>query len=406
MNMVMKRWNWLLGAILLLCTFSAGYFLRPAISCKGCGVGGDSALPAHPGPWGMLYYTPLSISAPDELLPVRSLEARAPRWQFNGLTAGELTHTLMAFGLTAEECGRILNPANIQLLKGGVVVTPRREDVIALNPQVRREVYKYLARFQENAINYAFIPAEVAEQRMANCGVSPATIALTRQWSCPYGRYLIYFSFPCMLSSIPDYEDKVRLMKAMSMQSTYLLRLHITPQTDINALHGYWGRACWALDTKAFMRALADVQGGTWLDIVELLPPLPTSLLYTYPLPQNQLNGTMVRRDCHWTALNFFRDPPDDRYGNPDFVLQKLKTDFFPVPADPRYGDLVLFALPDGRIIHTALYLADNFVYSKNGDTELHPWLISTVADLLEQYSFQVPPDQKLTTVYYRNKYY
>ena len=40
----------------------------------------------------------------------------------------------------------------------------------------------------------------------------------------------------------------------------------------------------------------------------------------------------------------------------------------------------------------------------KTARTVIYPWMLATISDLLEQYSFEVPPDQKLTVSYYRNK--
>jgi hypothetical protein len=82
---------------------------------------------------------------------------------------------------------------------------------------------------------------------------------------------------------------------------------------------------------------------------------------------------------------------------NPDYVFQHLKDDFFPVPADPRYGALGLLTKPDGSIIHSAIFLADSFVNCKNGDTQMHPWLICTLSDLLTSIPFRCRPTSSST---------
>src|SRR3974377_9553 len=122
------------------------------------------------------------------------------------------------------------------------------------------------------------------------------------------------------------------------------------------------------------------------------MPPFPPSLLYTYPVPQNPLNGPPVRQDCHWTSFNFFRDQPDARFNDPNYITDKLKTDYYLVAVEPRYGDLVLFITPDFRIIHSAVFIADNVVYTKNGPNPVRPWILLTISDLLDLYSFDVPP--------------
>jgi hypothetical protein len=52
------------------------------------------------------------------------------------------------------------------------------------------------------------------------------------------------------------------------------------------------------------------------------------------------------------------------------------------------------------------VYLAADFVYTKNGYTDLHPWMLSTISNLFSAYSVNIPPDQKLVVTYFRNKYY
>src|SRR5262249_12571189 len=120
--------------------------------------------------------------------------------------------------------------------------------------------------------------------------------------------------------------------------------------------------------------------------------------------PQNPMAGTPVRRDCQWTAFNFFNETPDARYSDPSYVDEKLKDDYLPVTADPRFGDLLIFLKPDGTRIHAAVYLADNIVFTKNGESPVTPWMFSTIADLIDRYSFQVAPNEHLTVEYYRNK--
>lgn len=401
---------WWGGVLLAACAFGAGFWLRPLLLCGGVTPAARQqaagVIPGHPGPWGVLGATPISIAAPDELLPVRVVEAKPVVWFWDGCSSADVARFMTSVGVTAGQLEQVLQPARLTVRKNGTECRPAKEAVMALAPRVRVEIYKRLALSTENRDDFIYIPSTAVEGLFHRYGMSDATMALVKNWSCIYGRYTVIFELPCILSSIPVYEEKVRFMKAMSHQPTYLLHLQVSPASDINALVRYWGKASWSTDVKSFLESVAAVPGGCWLDIMELLPPMPTSLLYTYPVPQNPLKGPVLIHDCHWTAFNFFRDPPDDRFSNAEYVFERLKEDYFPVHADPRYGDLLLLTKPDGSIIHSAIFLADDYVYSKNGDTEMHPWLISTIADLLDQYSFQVPPDQKLSVVYFRNKYY
>ena len=126
--------------------------------------------------------------------------------------------------------------------------------------------------------------------------------------------------------------------------------------------------------------------------------------MFFYPKPDNPLNGPAPVRDCHWTSFNFFNDVADPQMSDPAYFMQKLKADYVPAAGDPRYGDIAFFSKPDGGIVHSAVYLADDIFFTKNGATFTYPWMLETLTDLLKQYSFQVEPDEKLVVSYFRHK--
>lgn len=284
------------------------------------------------------------------------------------------------------------------------MVTPSSELLFELSTEARSAIYLWLARFPQNQGQLVFVPTDDADERFQQCKVTSTAAALFWKLSCPYGHYRVLAGLPTLLSSLPTYEEKAHFMKAMTRQKTLLLRVHITAESDLNALAAYWGKGYWNTDVQAMLESLARTPNGVWVDVIELLPPFPTGLLYTFPFPGNPLDGPLQRRDCHWTTFNFFRDKPDPRNSDTRHIFEQLKQDYYQVTGDPRFGDAVLFAKPDGSIIHSAVFLAGDIVFTKNGDTPIHPWMLATIPDLLEQYSFQVAPDEKLMVVYYRNK--
>jgi hypothetical protein len=365
----------------------------------------EGAARLKPGPWGELTYIPVTISPPTDILPVRNLEAQAPRWFFKGLTRDDYEKLLASTALSSKDREELLNPAVFEVLPNGLNVTPPREIVVSLPPDARRTIYTSLARTVENWTQLNFYPTSSVDTLLQDAGVSADTKALFKKLAVPYGEYTMLTSMSCLMSGISDYAEKARLLKSLSRQNTLLLRLHLTPKSDIAELTTYWGKATWSTDVRAMLDSLAHVPGGTWLDVIELLPPLPTSQLYTYPIPDNPANGPPVQKDCHWTAFNFFRDPPDPKYANTEYTSERLKLDYFPITNDPRYGDMVFFALPDETVIHSAVFIAGDVVFTKNGISYLSPWTFSTISELEKVYSFAMPPGQKIKVLYYRNKY-
>jgi len=357
------------------------------------------------------------IAAPDSLLPVRKIEREGVHWLFKGVSSNNMVKFLDELDLTTGQRGQFLDSATLHTVTNGLELTPSSDLFFSLKPDAREALYKALAGSPENIESeLIFVPATAFQERFRDSAVSAKTLSLLRSVSITYGDHVVFSGVSCLLSRMPSYEEKSHFVKALTRQNTLMLRLHLGPQSDVNALAEYWGKACWNTDVKAMLESLARIPGGAAIDVVDLLPPLPGGLLYTYPIPPNPIAASPTtpeplkrsgpRRDCQWTSMNFFRDPPDDRYSQPDYVQEKLKLDYFPVSADPRFGDVVVFAEPNGNVLHSAVYLAADFVYTKNGYTDLHPWMLSTISNLFSAYSVNIPPDQKLVVTYFRNKYY
>ena len=395
--------------VLVVGVFGMGLFLRPVFELYY-----ERALklphlwsgtPVKPGPWGVLSTIPIMIGAPEELLPVREFEARRPHWFFQGMTRDVFAKLVDRLGLPPGQRAQLLDPATLHESADGVEVEPPAEVVLNLTPQARLEVYRQLASSDRGAAELVFVSTVQLEQRFQQNRVAQETVALFKQLSCPHGHYLIFSGMSHLLATIPTYEGKAHFLHALTQQQTFLVYLRVTAQSDISTLARYWGKSSYATDVKPLLESLAAGSGRVQLDIIELLPPLPTSLLYTYPIPQNPMKGPVIRQDCYWTAFNFFRDTPDSRYNDMNYIAEKLREDYFPVQSDPRYGDVVAFADPDRSIIHTAVFIADNIVYTKNGYSVLYPWIFSTVSDLVDLYSFKLPPGQTVQANYFRNKY-
>ncbi len=366
----------------------------------------DQVQTGHAGPWGHLESTPISIECPEELLPVHAFETKVTHWFLKGYTTDDFVHLLDTAGVEGELRDSMRSPDVLHVVEGGLDLTPTTEIILNLSAAARRTIYTVLAGFPENGVALIFVQQKTLAERFAGSGVSALTLESFRRLSCEYGRYLVFSDVASLFTLIPTYEERVHFLKALTRQQTMIVKLHVTADSDVDGLARYWGKACWAKDARSLLESLARIPGGARLDIAHLLPPGPAALLYSFPLPSNPLEGPVVKKDCHYTAFNFFRDPPDPRYDDRAFIVERLTQDHFPVLSDPRYGDLVLFFTPDGQLIHSAVYLADGIVYTKNGDTSLHPWMLSTVEDLVDQYSFQVAPEQALEVKYFRNKYY
>ncbi len=368
-------------------------------------TGEEGIIALKPGPWGSLEYLPITVAAPEELLKVRGIESTPVTWFFKGFSRESLAKLLSDLEVQPVDREKMLDPQTLSVLGKGVYMTPPREALMNLTPRARQGIYKALRNSRENeGMEWQFLSKNLNTFR--DLGVSEETLALLDRLSSQNGKFTICYSMPFVFSGISTYEEKARLAGALTQQQTMLLKLRVTPASDIHALISYWGKAFWHTDVKSILESIKRLPAGGFLDVIELLPPNPTALLYNYPLPQNNLTGPAISMNCTWTAFNFFRDPPDSAFANPNYVLAKLKTEYYPVQSDPQFGDVILFLTPGGYMIHAAVYIADDIVYSKNGDNPWHPWIFTKISDLTESFSFSVPQGQQLSVLYFRNKYY
>ena len=287
----------------------------------------------------------------------------------------------------------------------GTVLSPACDAIRSLSERARIALFQKLAVGKQNAGSRWEFQSRFIDT-FGDFGVGRSAAKTVEAYGVRDGKFFLTYCMPCVLRDIPDPKEKTGVLKTLTQQRSMLVRLRVTAKSDVNALVDYWGRAMWTNNVRAILRSLQKRPYGGALDLAELLPPLPTSLLHSYPVPQNSLAGPEVVKNCSWTAFNFFRDPPDPGYSDAHYVLGKLQTDFYPIQGDPRFGDVAVFLTSDQIMVHVATYLADDIFFTKNGDNPWHPWVYSTEADLREEFSFGLPAGQQLTIQYFRNKYY
>jgi len=413
----------------LIATFAAGFYLRPVIAGTGRSTpeqpgvqiarteedrktpseqpaaapkAEGESLRCQPGPWGNLEYVPITFAAPAELTTVQSFMDNKPQWFFKDYSYDDLVEFLRFLDLPAGQVDRLLESSVMTVHKNGIVISPPQDVLIKLPSQSRERIFKLLSRFPEN--NLTYFNARSLDERLHSGGVSKESAELFKQLSCQNGDYRVVSGMAYILASLPTDDERAKLIKVMSQQKSVLIRLRITPDTDIAALTKYWDKAGDMIDVKALLEAMVASPNGATLDLVKLLPSLPASLIYTFPKLHNTKPESPVRRDCHWTAFNFFNETADDRYGDSDFIEQKFKTEYEPISDQPHYGDLIFLTRPDGSVIHSAVHIADNIVYTKNGVTAATPWMFATISDLIELYAFAVDKGQKVTVKYFRKK--
>ncbi len=395
-------WKWVLVVIAAL---AAGFFAgRAAVISSGAVEAVSGRVKLRPGPWGEVEYLPITIAAPRKLLRVQAVEDESVEWYFPGLSRADVMEMLTRLGIPGRARAGLTSASVLSVHPQGVKLMPSCEDVRALGESGRLGIYEVLSRFStENGPNkWEFLASYLGT--LGKFGVSRASARALEEVSARHGRHVVTYAMPCVLSAISSQDEKVGMMKALSQQPSMLVRLKVSPRSDVQALGAYWGRGLWGTDVEAILESLRMRPDGGAVNILELLPPLPASLLHSYPVPHNFLKGPEEIKNCSWTALNFFRDEPRPEYADQQEMIRTLAEEYLPVFSDPRYGDVAIFLTPDREIRHAAVYLADDLYFTKNGDNPWHPWVYSTAADMIESFSFGLGEGQTLSIHYFRGK--
>ena len=139
------------------------------------------------------------------------------------------------------------------------------------------------------------------------------------------------------------------------------------------------------------------------IDLAHLLPPFARKRIYTFQRPGKDPAGGQT--DCHWTAFNFFNDPPDDRFFDPEHIQATIASAYEPVTGSEwRMGDIVALFDSAGESIHSAVFIADDLVFTKNGAMGDQPWIYMRLGDMLAHYAISYPEDSPPTMVVFRRK--
>ncbi|HTL67949.1 MAG TPA: hypothetical protein VL200_09830 [Lacunisphaera sp.] len=355
--------------------------------------GGSRYIRCKPGPWGDLEYTRIVIEPPEALIDLSEISPRPTAWVFKGYTPASLAALWHAAPLTAAQSAAIDARQGWETNADGIIIRPTTDFIVGLSPETRAKIYSALAEFDENPDQkepFRF-RADGLDEWIHDGGLAPDTVALMRQLLYHRGTSLLLSDASLLLARLPRSDDRIQLVKTLARKSTLLVRLRVRPDTNFDGLDDYWDRGLRTKDLKPFLQSLVRGSDTNTVDLIHLLPRLPRSLLYTYPAVNEA--GTNSFLDCHWTVLNFFNLTPDERFQHLDAVTAALLHDYYVVTGTRTFGDILLFARPDGTVIHSCVFLADNIVFTKNGSSQNSPWILMTLPDVIAYYPSDTPID-------------
>jgi hypothetical protein len=340
------------------------------------------------GPWGDLLVRDLQLDLPEEYLGSEMSTAYRTEWVFGGMNPSQTADLMQQCGLTERQINQLLSPPSVTTANG-TVVTPDDQLIFALSPEVRAKLYAELARNRANELMSSPISIpdgffdEIQGERQLDHGAISALRSLVYRRS---GFPCWYFSdFGCLMRRVSPAEQRSVLLKVLSRQAAAGARLRIQPGTDIDKLLAYWAAppGVPAAEIRPLLESIRRSDKGGMVSVLYLLPHFARERLYTYPLPTGSAPESM---NCFWSALNFFRETPDDRFANPDYAFPYIASQYGIIDRPGRLGDLILFLDKQGRPVHAAIYIAGDLVFTKNGLNWKQPWTLMRMQDLAANY--------------------
>jgi hypothetical protein len=399
-----------LPAVLVFGAGFAGYWAGRLASAAAAvpptpsSANNDSASPAvRVGPWGALSAQPITLELPEEsLAAVDQLISAPPRWVFNGFARHRVLALFASAGLSAAEQHALSEPGRWQIEPQRIVITPPPDVVVGLAPAAHAIIYTVLAQFPENLQQQApfFWRAREEAELLAHPAFSPEARELLRQLSYPKGNLMLFADWSVFVQKLAVPEAKRReMLQVLSRRPATVAKLHLTPETDLDAMMRYWGVAGLTKVMQPALEAVTRIPQGRTVPFLAVLPPFGRERLNTYPGATDATG-----QDSFWTAFNFFSLRPEPVVTDPAHWARKLGAEHFSVFADPRYGDILVIARPNGEVVQAAVYLADDLVFARTGATPWEPWVILSVADLLEVSTIRLAHQEIPNVTYYRNR--
>lgn len=352
-------------------------------------------------PWGELLTYDINIERPEEYVPFEANTNKVPAWIFGGMKSEQVRTLMLSSGLSPGQVEHALSPEFALVTSSNTIVKPDDNLIFSLSPEVRAKFYHQLSRFPQNQyMRYPFcFPGTNFDAIFSKSEVDGTIVSLVEKLLYRRGGGQCFSDIEAVLRHIPSETDRLHLVKALSRQNAVLARIHIRRETDIDKLLGYWAMAPGVRlkDVRPLLESLQRLQNGGSISLLYLLPPFARERLYTFPMPPQPGEPTM---DCHWSSLNFFNETPDDRLGDMTYASAYVKTNYYEVAKATHYGDII-FVLDEGNdAIHSAVYIAGDIVFTKNGNNFLQPWMLMHLKDLLATYGETDPP----RVAVYRNR--
>ena len=370
-------------------------------STDAAGAVSDPPPPGELPPWGELITLDIDLEQPEEYVSFETTTDRITTWSFTNCTLNQTREILVNSGMSTGLIETTLAAKNVEDTPKATLVRPGDEVVIALPKEVRAKLYSILAQWPENRYmaNPYHLPSGDFSAVLTNKDVLPAALEVLKKLTYLKAGKRVFSDPEVVLHQLATAEGRLHLMKMLTYQTAVLARLRLRPNSDVDKLLGYWGAmpGVRSKDLRPLLDSVRRTEEGGTISLLYFLPPFARERLYTFPLPTEAGD---VKMDCHWSAMNFFNDVPDPRFQDNAYASNYIKENCYQIGKPSMVGDLVFLLNSKSEVIHSAVYIADDLVFTKNGINFAQPWILMRIPNMCEVFTSGEEPK----VAYYRRK--
>ena len=336
---------------------------------------------AKPGPWGDLEVRVVYLEPSDTLLAAVSKPNAVTRWVFEQTTEAAVRADLKRVGLTEALVDRLMDPASRKMSGNVISLYPTVPEILSLSVPVRSALYQELARSTANEYQRdpVYVLGASPEDWLAGSGLNEDQAKLFRGLLWQRGDAVAFSDIQALLTLAKSPEEVLNTFRAVTRVRSLLVGLKLPLKGNRQAFLDYWGAHQADNPQMPFLRAITQRRASQTVDITHFLPAFARQRVYTFPDMSMRTKGHFP--DCHWTSLNFFNREADDQYLDMRKAATRLVEGYATVEPPYALGDILCF-LHDGEGLHTCVYLADDLVLTKNGDSILAPWVLMQIKDV------------------------
>src|SRR6266446_3461560 len=157
-----------------------------------------------------------------------------------------------------------MDVAKWEQVDGVTILSPDDAAVLSLSPEARKVIYDALMRYPGSVLGRVrcAYPASAFDEFFGTRGISPEILAMIKRLSFGHGSLQFFCDAPLVLHAARTHAEKVRILRALLQKPTLLIKIHITPESDIQELSNYWFKGTAEKDVRPILNAASRVPGG------------------------------------------------------------------------------------------------------------------------------------------------